>query len=603
MLKSSQLPTRLVADSERSTVNATPIQRASFLRAARIIGKISRFLLLFLLMRIRQSTGNDDFGDRLRHAIEDLGVLWLKAGQILSTRADLLPRTFSDALSRLSDRGAGVPFSDIRKTIEAALNAPLDTVYEEFEKIPFAAFSTAQLHRAFLRREQRWVAVKVHKPNAEQLVAQDQSIARWVAKFLVFFSILPRLRWEELLEQAEDLAWREMDLRYEEYSLRRLKKKLRRHKIYVPDTFRAYSGKDVLVMEFIHAALMSDYIRLQQTEPERLARWLTENNIDPSDVATRLHTSVFRQIFEDNLFHADMHPANIVLLRDSDIAVIDCRSMGSLEADLLDRYRMCMQAIAQQRYASAADIYLLLASHSPPVDVTFVKADLIRVWRRWHTDAYLKGLAYEEKSTNHMFNALNRVVFDNQFAVRWPLSRMSRALANMDASLEALDPEMNPHRKMQKYFIKAKRRSDRKKFKALPQQIPQSMLAFRQLPRQAEEFSLFQKSILRRQAQSIQGSTSIAGRIISVLFGSLSWLFLLIGITAVAALVQNQVKVPLAVALGPQLSDRVAELPELGFTTWVAIALAGCYGWLLMRRKKKHFANAETAIPSVHAAV
>ena len=118
------------------------------------------------------------------------------------------------------------------------------------------------------------------------------------------------------------------------------------------------------------------------------------DNINPKKVATKLFSSVYRQIFEDNLFHADMHPGNVVLLKNSQVAIIDCHSMASLERELLDKYRMCMHAIADQRYATAADIYLLLAVRLPSVDVSIVKADLIRVWRRWHTQEEDGGLAF-----------------------------------------------------------------------------------------------------------------------------------------------------------------------------------------------------------------
>ena len=128
--------------------------------------------------------------------------------------------------------------------------------------------------------------------GAHFAVLSQCTVAHWVVGVLVLFSVYSRLAWRDLRDQGKEMILRELDLRYEEYSLRSLKKKLRRQKIYVPDTFRKYSSRRVLVMEFIHAALMSDYVDLEKSDPQRLQRWLTENNIKPKQVARKLLFSV-----------------------------------------------------------------------------------------------------------------------------------------------------------------------------------------------------------------------------------------------------------------------------------------------------------------------
>jgi ubiquinone biosynthesis protein len=603
MLSGKDLPSPLVLPSERKSVTITPSTKPSALRAVRIILHFPRFIFLLLMLKLNKSPDKTIIVQRLSDSLALFGPLWVKTGQVLSTRADLLPRQLSDALATIKDTGSGVPFSDIRQIIEDEAGCQLEEIYEEFAEIPFAASSLAQLHRAYLLHEKRWVAVKINKPNVEQLVEQDLKIAHWVVGVLVLFSVYSRLAWSNLRDQGKEMILRELDLRYEEYSLRSLKKKLRRQKIYVPDTFRKYSSRRVLVMEFIHAALMSDYVDLEKSDPQRLQRWLTENNIKPKQVARKLLFSVYRQIFEDNLFHADMHPGNVVLLKNSQVAVLDCRSMASLETELLDKYRMCMQAIADQRYATAADIYLLLAMRMPKVDVSIVKADLIRVWRRWNTQAYIKEMGFNDKSISYMFEGLNKTVFEHDFEIQWPLSKMARALANLDASVSSLNPKLNSQRYLRRYFSKAGRRETKKNLLEIPSYIPRSIEAIKELPRKISEFTLFQQAILRHQAQSIQGSISSAGYIIGALFEVASFAILLIEGLAIVAFSHHCLAYPVEEIVGKQIATIVYSLPQLDVTLWSGVILFVAYLFVIARRLKRRVERVDTLVPAVHAAI
>ncbi|MCP4695563.1 MAG: AarF/ABC1/UbiB kinase family protein [Gammaproteobacteria bacterium] len=603
MLTEKHLPTRMIPPSERPPVPVAPPQKPSLLRGLSVFLHFFGFVALLLTAKLSKKL-DKAVARRLRNVLEQFGTLWVKAGQVLSTRGDLLSPEIGEELSKIKDTGKGVPFADVRRIIENESGVPLESVYEQFEERPFAVSSLAQLHRACLRHEKRLVAVKVHKPFIDQMVSQDRALMQWVVRLLVFVPIYPKLCWEDLYVQAEELTLRELDFRYEESSLHKLKKKLCRHGVYVSDTFRRYSGRRVLVMEFIRAALMSDFIALEKNDPVRLQAWLKKNNVDPKRVARRLFFSIYRQIFEDNLFHADMHPGNVVLLRNSRIAIIDCRSMAFMETELLDKYRMCLQGIASQHYETAADIYLLLAARLPAaVEVSIVKADLIRTWRNWSTQTYIKQLPYSEKSITHMFEHLNKIVFDHRFAVQWPLSKMSRALLNLDASLNSLNPKLNYCQYLQHYFQKARRRTTKQDLRRMPERIPRSLSAMREMPGQFSEVTLFQQSILRRQAQSIQGKITTAGYVLSAFFGLMSLLFLLLGGLCVCAFLYHCFAYPIESIVGKQLAAAVFMLPELNCLLWIGTLLLVSYCFLLGRRLKKRFEQVETIVPDMHAAI
>ena len=165
------------------------------------------------------------------------------------------------------------------------------------------------------------------------------SFAGCIAK-LSQWSIQPHMRWQDMLWEVEQLMAEELDYNYEIANIRRMKKVLSRHNIYVPKVFSHYCSERVLVMEFIHGVVMADYLKVAASDPLRLKAWCEENNVEPRRLGKRLFFSNLRQLFEDNLFHGDLHPGNIVLLRDSRIAFIDLGSIGFSDRDFLEKYAL-----------------------------------------------------------------------------------------------------------------------------------------------------------------------------------------------------------------------------------------------------------------------
>src|SRR5262249_51082517 len=141
------------------------------------------------------------------------------------------------------------------------------------------------------------------------------------------------------------------------------------------------STANIVVMERISGVLMSDYIRIRDEDPARVEEWLKVNHINPRKVGSRLLISFMRQLFENNLFHADLHPGNIILLRDSRIALIDLGSVGSLDHEFLTLYRGLQRALAMNDYGKAADLQLRLCAQLPSRHLTEMRAELIRSLR------------------------------------------------------------------------------------------------------------------------------------------------------------------------------------------------------------------------------
>src|SRR6202023_953769 len=127
----------------------------------------------------------------------------------------------------------------------------------------------------------------------------------------------------------------------------RIRKTLRRHRILVPQVFEQYSAQRVLVMECVTGALMAEYLNALQADPRSIAAWCRENNVSPTRVARRLHLFMLRQIVEDTLCRGDLHPETVILLRDSRIALIDCGTVGLLELEYLQKFRLFMNSLVE----------------------------------------------------------------------------------------------------------------------------------------------------------------------------------------------------------------------------------------------------------------
>jgi len=144
--------------------------------------------------------------------------------------------------------------------------------------------------------------------------------------------------------------------------------------------------------------VMSDYLRMTQADPDRVARRCAENNVSPRRVGQRLMFTFYRQLFEDNLFHGDLHPGNIILLRDSRFALIDFGTIGNLERRFLQAYRDVARATAQKDYSKAVELYLLMCDRIPAVDLASLRADMVECYRAWEARVNAYGTSYMDKA-------------------------------------------------------------------------------------------------------------------------------------------------------------------------------------------------------------
>ncbi|WP_311568762.1 ubiquinone biosynthesis regulatory protein kinase UbiB [Photobacterium arenosum] len=253
------------------------------------------------LFWIRNQHPDKPLGERLRLALQTLGPVWVKFGQMMSTRRDLFPPHIADQLALLQDRVAPFDGALARKQIEKSLGGPLDTWFADFDQTPLASASIAQVHTATLKESGREVVLKVIRPDILPVIQADIKLMYRMARLLSrFMPEARRLRPVEVIREYEKTLLDELDLMREAANAIQLRRNFEgSDSLYVPEVFTDYSHSNLLVMERIYGIQVSDVEALKA------------NGTDMKLLSEKAVNVFFTQVFRDSFFHADMHPGNI----------------------------------------------------------------------------------------------------------------------------------------------------------------------------------------------------------------------------------------------------------------------------------------------------
>ena len=239
-------------------------------------------------------------GERIRRALEDLGPIFVKLGQIISTRRDLLPQDIADELSLLQDQVAPFPTHQAREIIEQSLGCPIEHIFVQFDELPLASASVAQVYGAELQ-DGRKVVVKVIRPSIKKVIRRDLGLMRLIAELGEKYSVdARRLRALEIVSDFKRTLFDELDLVREAANASQLKRNFEDSDlIYIPAVHWEWTSKRVMVMERVHGIPIDDIDQLKK------------HGVNMQKLAERGVEIFFKQVFVDNFFHADMHPGNI----------------------------------------------------------------------------------------------------------------------------------------------------------------------------------------------------------------------------------------------------------------------------------------------------
>lgn len=585
-------PTKLIEESDRPAIPLMEKPPSRF----RSLAVGCRLLRLFsgnLCLRLLGSKTASLRRRRILDCLRTLGMLWIRAAQTLMLRSGRLSTALGRELLDLNDRGGAYPFEAIRSIVSESLGSPLEDVFDVFAPHPFTATTVFQLHHARLRREGVRVAVKVQKPYAEAVFDRDLRLFGRAISLFKALGVQQGMRWDDLFHELREIKVHELNYYYEANALGMLDRNLAGQPVHAPRVFRRYTRGRILVMEFISGAFLADAAALKTEDPERLDHWLAANDICLETVANRLFDATHRQVFENNFFHGDLNSRNIILLRKSHIAIVDCRSAGSLDLESLEKQRLLLRALADGEYATAAEIYFLLSSRLPKVNLSRVKEELIRHWRVWETRAPIRNLPYEQKSFTFMNSGVNRILGDARFAALWSFSKLTGAWVHLDNAVAELDPSLNYLKRLRHYFEEAQRRDTVERIGRLPERLARSVSALHEIPRNISHYNLFEEILMRREAQVLQGSASKMDAVIAAGFAMAGLVCLAAaGFLLLVFLMQQGLYDPLPL-LGAQLTHLAQKLPVLDLPSWSVLLTLATLAGLFCRRWKKRFKRQE----------
>ncbi len=366
--------------------------------------------------------------ERFTAVLEDLGPTFVKLGQILSTRADLLPPDFIASLSRLQDQVPAFGIDEVKRILASAWGRSEDDVlqvcFKRFDEVPLASASMAQVHAATLP-DGRDVVVKVQRPGIEEAVTRDSEI------LVVLAQLLERVVEEAQAYHAVDLVTEfksalegELDFRREAKNLMAFaKSNAGRAGVHVPAVVAELSGQSVLVMERIHGCRITDLA----SDPERGRR-----------VTARLIEVAFDHVFVDGLFHGDPHPGNLLVDDDDNICFIDFGLVGQVPREIQDRLIMLILALSVRDVDTTARIVMRVGDVDGRVSIAPFRAAVSRLMDRYF------GLTIDNLQTAALFSDL--IDLSNRFGIRLPreLAILSKASLSIDGIVRALHPDFDP---------------------------------------------------------------------------------------------------------------------------------------------------------------
>jgi predicted unusual protein kinase regulating ubiquinone biosynthesis (AarF/ABC1/UbiB family) len=358
--------------------------------------------------------------------LERLGPAYIKLGQLLSTRSDLLPPEYLEALARLQDRVEPFPFADVEQIVQQELGVRLSKGFASFTESPLAAASLGQVHRATLR-DGREVAVKVQRPEAREQVAGDLAAFADVAEFLDRRTDAGRVAsFAEIVEEFRRTILEELDYRREAQNLLTLRRNLAAfRRIVIPAPIDDYCSGRVLTMEYIAGTkitALNPVVRL---------------DLKTSALVESLFRAYLRQIILDGFFHADPHPGNVLVTEDGRLALIDLGMVSRLSSGRQEQLLKLLVAVAEGRGDRAADVAMQIGTKTEDFDRVAAEKAVANLVTQYQ-DASLRDV-----QVGAVVMQLSRIAGGHGLRLPTELTMLGKTLMNLDEVARTLAPDFN----------------------------------------------------------------------------------------------------------------------------------------------------------------
>ena len=384
-------------------------------------------------------------GAGLADDLEAMGPTFVKLGQLLSTRADLLPLPYLEALSRLQDRVGPFPFLEVEALVTAELGVRLSKAFSEFDPEPVAAASLGQVHRAALR-DGRPVAVKVQRPRIRERILHDfealEEIAAWTDQHT---EAGRRFSFTTVLREFRKSLLRELDYRQEAHNLEVLAQNLEGFDlIVVPLPVEDYTTSRVLTIDFVRGHKITTLHPVVRTET------------DGQELAGQLFRAYLKQILVDGFVHADPHPGNVFLTEDGRLALLDLGMVARISPGAQEKLLRLLLAVSDGRSEEAATVAISLGEVRPGFDEAGFRRDVADLV------AENLGATVGQIQVGRVVLLLSRMSAERGIRVASELTMLGKTLLNLDQVGRTLDPGFDPNAAIRSYGAELTRQRFRK---------------------------------------------------------------------------------------------------------------------------------------------
>lgn len=373
-----------------------------------------------------EATAED--AEKLVCDLEEMGPTFVKLGQLLSTRADLLPPVYIEALSRLQDDVEPFSFADVERIVESELGARISKAFSSFDHRPLASASLGQVHRAVMR-DGRAVAVKVQRPGAREQVDEDMEVIEELAAFLDEHTRAGRqFGFVGMVEEFRSAITAELDYRLEAGHLRALCELLQDYEeIVVPQPVDGYTTSIVLTMDYVDGRNVASIGPLAQID------------IDGDSLAEALFQAYLDQILVHGFVHADPHPGNVLLTSDGRLALVDLGMVTRLDPETQDKLLRLLIAVSDGRGKETASVLVDLAVASDEFDEDAFERKIVDLVQR------NQSIAVGELEAGRVVGELARIAGESGLRPPRELTMLAKALLNLDEVATKLAPRFDPN--------------------------------------------------------------------------------------------------------------------------------------------------------------
>jgi ubiquinone biosynthesis protein len=378
-----------------------------------------------LVKKMNQLEPGIGTNERIRLALQELGPTFVKFGQIMSTRPDLVPSSLIKELSKLQDEVAPVEISQIKKVVEDNTGHPLEETFSVFDTDPLAAASISQVHKGVLKMDGRIVSIKVQRPDIRPEMKTDLNILAIVAERLhERAEELRTFDLPKLVKLIERTMLRELDFNREARNMKIARAYAgEESEIYIPEVFEAYCTEQLLVMEYIQGT------KLRAVRRETLE--------DPETLAKQGLRAAINQILKDGFFHADPHPGNLLITRDERICLIDWGMTGRLTER--DRFKLIylLKSVLEKDGEAMVHALLRICNADEAIDQSELERDLLDI-----LDSHY-AVPIKDMKIGQLLLAITEILRTYRLELPPDLVIMIKALVTAEGSARAIYPELD----------------------------------------------------------------------------------------------------------------------------------------------------------------